>query len=345
MQENPIMRLWTSRAALAPMAGVTDRVFRRICRACGSGAGYTPMISAKSVWYDNRGAFDLMRADEGERPLALQLFGHEPDDIARAIDKIDLAPFAWIDLNMGCPAPKITRQGEGSALMKTPNVAESLIRAAVRKSPLPVSVKFRKGWDEHTGDAVEFAKMAEGAGASMICVHPRYAVQMYAGSADAALWETIVKSVSIPVVASGDIRDAESAARALSMGCAGVMIGRASFGDPWVFQRINDALAGKPTPGVSPCERLAAALAHARMLTEDLPEHVAMLQMRKHVAWYIHGAPGAGKMRAQVNEVVRMEELEALLSDYAKETLDTAPEALREMTRKAYEMYRNAAFA
>ena len=214
MQENPIMRLWTSRAALAPMAGVTDRVFRRICRACGSGAGYTPMISAKSVWYDNRGAFDLMRADEGERPLALQLFGHEPDDIARAIDKIDLAPFAWIDLNMGCPAPKITRQGEGSALMKTPNVAESLIRAAVRKSPLPVSVKFRKGWDEHTGDAVEFAKMAEGAGASMICVHPRYAVQMYAGSADAALWETIVKSVSIPVVASGDIRDAESAARA-----------------------------------------------------------------------------------------------------------------------------------
>lgn len=337
-KHNDILAGWRTPVALAPMAGVTDRVFRRICRAFGSGAAYTPMISAKSILFENEATYDLMRSDEDETALALQLFGHEPDDIAEALRRADLRPYAWIDLNMGCPAPKITRQGEGSALMRDLPRAEALIRAAVKASPLPVSVKFRKGWDERSVNAVAFAKMAQDAGARMLCVHPRTSVQMYAGSADWNVLEQVARAVCVPVVASGDICDAQSARRALQMGCAAVMIGRASFGDPWIFAHVAAELSDQaPPPEPTQAQRLAMALVHARMLTEDMDEHVAMLQMRKHAAWYVRGIQGVGALRASIYRTTRLQQLCALLDAFAATHLSMRSGALTALADTTYE--------
>ena len=258
---------------------------------------------------------------DGEN-LALQLFGHEAQDMAAAIGHLDLSPFAWLDINMGCPAPKIVRQGEGSALMLDLPNAEKIIRAAVKESPIPVSVKFRKGWDEEHINAVEFAKMAQDAGASMLCVHPRTQKQMYTGKADLSMLEKVVHAVEIPVIASGDIKDGQSAKKVFDLGAAGAMIGRASFGDPWLFERIDSYLkTGEELSLPTQQERLCTSVAHARMLVQDLPERVAMLQMRKHVAWYIHGIAGAGKMRAVVNDTTRLCDLEECISSFACEAI------------------------
>lgn len=338
MQQNEILNAWSAPVALAPMAGVTDRVFRRICRAQGSGAAYTPMISAKSILFDNRAAYDLMRCDAGEPAVALQLFGHEPEDIAGALRRVDLRPYAWVDLNMGCPAPKITRQGEGSALMRDLPRAAAMIRAAVQASPLPVSVKFRKGWDEKSVNAVAFAKMAQDAGARMLCVHPRTSVQMYAGSADWNVLEQVARAVCVPVVASGDICDAQSARRVMQTGCAAVMIGRASFGDPWIFARVAAELSDQaPPPEPTQAQRLAMALAHARMLTEDMDEHVAMLQMRKHAAWYVRGIQGVGALRASIYRTTRLQQLCALLDAFAATHLSMRSGALTALADTTYE--------
>ena len=332
-----IINSWKSPVVLAPMAGVTDRVFRRICRAHKSGAAYTPMVSAKSVLYDNRTAFDLMQTDQGEENLALQLFGHEAEDIAAAIEHIDLTPYTWLDINMGCPAPKIVRQGEGSALMLDLPNAEKIIRAAVKVSPIPVSVKVRKGWDDDHINAVEFARMAQDAGAAMICVHPRTQRQMYTGKADLDMLQAVIDAVEIPVIASGDVKDGASAKRALDMGAAAVMIGRASFGDPWLSARIDSYLkTGEELPSPTQQERLCTSVAHARMLVEDLPERVAMLQMRKHVAWYIHGIAGAGKMRAAVNDTTRLCDLEECISSFACEAIGISRDAFFDCVDDVY---------
>ncbi|MBR3196270.1 MAG: tRNA dihydrouridine synthase DusB [Clostridia bacterium] len=319
---------------LGPMAGVTDRVFRRICRANGSMAAYTPMISAKSIVYGNEATEDLMQADRDEPMLALQFFTHEPDVLREAAEKTDLSPYAWVDINMGCPTPKVTKQGDGCALMKEPEKARELIRILKQFVSCPVSIKMRAGWDAGHLNAVSFAKMAEDAGADMICVHPRTAVQMYRGRADARIWEQVSAAVGIPVVASGDMDSLQQARTAFDAGCAGIMIARGSYGDPWIFSRLAQQLRGREYAEPSDTERFATAVAHARMLAEDLPERVAMLQMRKHIAWYIHGYRDAAVLRARINETVTLRMLEEEICRYAEQTLDIAGEALLERAHK-----------
>ena len=283
-------------------------------------AAYTPMISAKSLGYGNPATEELMQTDPDEPMIALQLFGHEPDAIRAAIERADLTPYAWIDLNMGCPTPKVTKQGDGCALMRDPKTAMELIRTAKEASRKQVSVKFRAGWDLQHLNAVEFAKMAQDAGADMLCVHPRTAVQMYRDKADVSLWSRVTHAVSIPVIASGDMKDLAQAKCAFDSGCAGVMIARGSYGDPWIFERLRTQLAGENYEEPSEAQRMALALAHASMLTEDLPERVAMLQMRKHIAWYIHGYRDAAALRARINEIVTLDELRSVIVRFTNET-------------------------
>ena len=313
---------------LGPMAGVTDRVFRRICRAKGSMAAYTPMISAKSVVYGNEATKELMQPDPDEPMLAVQFFTHEADALKKAAEGTDLSAYAWVDLNMGCPTPKVTKQGDGCALMREPETAQKLIRTLKETIPLPVSIKMRAGWDAVHVNAVSFARMAQDAGADMICIHPRTAVQMYRGQADPAIWEKVASAVSIPVVASGDMDSEKQARTAFDAGCAGIMIARGSYGDPWIFERLARQLRGEEYGEPSDLQRFATAIAHARMLTEDLPERVAMLQMRKHIAWYMHGYRDAAMLRARINETVTLPSLEKELCRFAQQILSIDREQL-----------------
>ncbi len=302
---------------LAPMAGVTDLPFRLLCKEQGAGLVCMEMISAKAVLYHNRNTEELMRILPEERPVSLQLFGSDPEIMGEIAAQIQERPFDILDINMGCPVPKVVNNGEGSALMKNPKLAEAIIRAVVGASEKPVTVKIRKGFDAEHVNAVEIAKRAEDAGAAAVAVHGRTREQFYAGEADWEIIARVKEGVSIPVIGNGDVKDAGSAVRLLAeTGCDGVMVGRAARGNPWIFREITAYLESgeKQTPPTAR-EKCDCILKHAGMMREVKGEYTAVREMRKHVSWYTFGYPNSAKLRGKINTVESMEELERLVQE------------------------------
>lgn len=310
---------------LAPMAGVTDLAFRELCRAMGADFSYTEMVSAKGLYYGSERTASLLAASPLERPYGVQLFGAEPEIVAEMAKRLadEAHPgLALIDLNMGCPARKITGNGEGSALMLDLPRAARIIESAAKSSSLPITVKFRKGFDAAHINAVAFARMAEESGAAMLTVHGRTREQMYSGKADWDIIAAVKTAVSIPVIGNGDVFSGQDAlALRAHTGCDGIMVARGAEGNPFIFREIKAALAGEPYVPPTSAERIDTALAHAQRLVECRGAR-AVIEMRKHVAWYLSGMRGASALRAQVNGIGSLAELEAMLTQY-KRTLDS----------------------
>ena len=304
-----------NRIALGPMAGVTDLPFRLLCKEQGCGMIYTEMVSAKAILYNNKNTIELLQSDEKERPVALQLFGSEPDIMAEIAERVSEGPYDFIDVNMGCPVPKIVNNGEGSALMKNPVLAADIINAMVKKSKKPITVKIRKGFDDSSINAVEVAKRLEQAGASLVAVHGRTREQFYSGEADWDIIRHVKEAVKIPVTGNGDIRSPEDAKRMLDeTGCDMIMIGRAARGNPWIFRQVDEYLrTGVRLDRPSIDEVKSMILRHCKMLVEYKGEYTGIREMRKHVAWYIFGYPHAAALRNAVNMVESIEELEELV--------------------------------
>ena len=307
--ENPLV--------LAPMAGVTDLPFRLLCKEQGVGLICMEMVSAKAIYYKNKNTESLLEIHPDETPVSLQLFGSDADIMSEMAKKIEERPFSILDINMGCPVPKVVNNGEGSALMKNPKLVRDIVSKMSKAIEKPVTVKIRKGFDEEHVNAVEIAKIAEDAGAAAIAVHGRTREQYYSGKAD---WEIIAKvkeAVSVPVIGNGDVTDADSAMRMMKeTGCDGVMIGRAVQGNPWIFReilsRINDGIV-LPRPTME--EMRDMIIRHANLQLEYKGEYTAIREMRKHVSWYTTGLPGSAKFRKHVNE---METLEGLIETVEK---------------------------
>jgi len=302
---------------LAPMAGVTDLPFRLLCKEQGCGLMCTEMVSAKALLYKNRNTKPILETREEERPIAVQLFGSDPDIMSEMALQLEEGPYAVIDVNMGCPVPKIVNNGEGSALMKNPKLAESILTAMVKKLHKPVTVKFRKGFTEETANAVEFAKMAESCGVSAVAVHGRTREQYYSGKADWDIIRRVKEAVSIPVIGNGDIFTPEDAKRMMDeTGCDGLMIARGAKGNPWLFHRINHYLdTGELLPAPSAEEIKAMILRHGALQMEYKGEHIGMREMRKHVAWYTAGYPHSAALRNDINQVSTLEELNRLIAE------------------------------
>ena len=300
---------------LAPMAGFSDRTFRLLCREQGADLVFSEMISAKGLLYGSDKTRSLYHAQPGDEPFCVQLFGSAPDTLARAaaILEDDLGEqLLSIDLNMGCPAPKIAGNGDGSALMLDPALAGRIIEATVKAAHVPVSVKFRKGWDEAHVNAAEFARVCQESGASFVTIHGRTRKQMYAGLADRACMAAVKQAIGIPVIANGDAHDAQSAWRLLQeTGCDGVMIGRGALGNPFVFGEIRAALDGRPDAPPTWEQRRETALRHARMTLAEKGDH-AIIELRKHLAFYLRGYRDAAKLRTRINTCKTLEELEEI---------------------------------
>ena len=298
------------------MAGYTDVVFRALCTSFGCDLCCTEMISAKGLTFGNAKTADYLALGEDEDTIAVQLFGHEPDRMAEAVRLIAdrLGPhLRCIDINMGCPAQKIVSNGDGSALMRTPALAGRIVEAAKAVSPVPVTVKFRKGWEEDT--CVSFAKVLESAGADALCLHPRTRVQQYRGEADRPAIGEVKAAVRIPVIGNGDITSGESAVSMLrETGCDGVMVGRAALGRPWIFREIKAAIAGTPYTEPSLPERLNVAIRHAERIEAVKGPH-GLVELRKHLPRYLHGIRGSGALRTRLNEAKNAAEIREFLLD------------------------------
>ena len=300
---------------LAPMAGVSDLPFRLLCREQGAGLVCMEMVSAKAIAYHNRNTERLMEINDREHPVSLQLFGSEPDLMAEIAAQIEDKPFDILDINMGCPVPKIVGNGEGSALMKNPKLVEEILSAMVRTLKKPVTVKIRKGFDDSSVNAVEIAKIAEGCGVSAIAVHGRTREQYYSGKADWDIIRQVKEAVSIPVIGNGDVFTPEDAKRMVEeTGCDGIMVARGAKGNPWIFREIAEYLeTGRKPPRPSSDELKVMILRHGQMMLEFKGETAGMREMRKHVAWYTKGLPGSAKLREEINRVESYAELEDLL--------------------------------
>ena len=300
---------------LGPMAGVTDLPFRLLCREQGAGLVCMEMVSAKAVFYGNRNTKELLQVNPGERPVSLQLFGSDPEVLSDIAARLEEGPYDLFDLNMGCPVPKVVKNGEGSALMKDPKLVERILSSMVRALKKPVTVKIRKGFNDESVNAVEIARIAEGCGAAAVAVHGRTREQYYSGKAD---WEIICQvkeAVSIPVIGNGDVDSPEAAKRMLAeTGCDGVMVARGAKGNPWIFKRITEYLeTGRIPPKPSREEVKAMMLRHGEMMVEFKGEAAAMREMRKHVAWYTAGWPHSAALRNDINAVETMEALRELI--------------------------------
>lgn len=304
--------------ALGPMAGVTDLPFRILCKEQGVGLIYTEMVSAKGIYYNNKNTEDLLRVEEAERPVALQLFGSDPQIMSEMAKKIEERNFDILDINMGCPVPKIVNNGEGSALMKNPLLAGQIVEAVAKAIKKPVTVKIRRGFFRDECTAPEFAKVLEESGAAAIAVHGRTREQFYSGEAD---WEVIRKvkeAVKVPVIGNGDIFTPMDAKRMMEeTGCDGVMIARGARGNPWIFKQTEEYLrSGILSEKPSFDEVIEMIKRHAVLITEFKGEYLGIREMRKHVAWYTTGYKGSAKLRGQMNEVETMEQLVELLEHY-----------------------------
>ena len=324
---------------LAPMAGVSDLPFRLLCREQGCEMAVTEMVSAKAIWYNrplrtaleqmsedgpfpfgDRGTTELLRTVPEDRPLSLQLFGSDPEICGEIAALLEKGPWDCIDFNMGCPVPKVVNNYEGSRLMTDPELAGQVIRAMTKRVRKPVTVKIRAGFDKAHVNAPEFAKVLEDAGAAAIAVHGRTRDQYYSGTADREVIRRVKEAVSVPVIGNGDIRTAQDAVSMMEeTGCDGIMVGRGAEGNPWLFREIRSFLAGGTVPErPSAEEKKEMMLRHLSMQIAQDGEHMGILRMRSHFAWYLHGIPNAAAVRNRVNTASGREELEVILTDALK---------------------------
>lgn len=315
--------VFENRVLLAPMAGVSDAVFRGICIQQGADMAFTEMVSAKGLSYANDKTRHLLDLADNETRVGVQVFGHEPDVMAAQAQWIEDElgdRLVCIDVNMGCPARKIVSKGDGSALMQDPVLAQDIVRAVARSIEHPVTVKFRRGWSEEAGEiAPSFAQRMEQAGASAICVHGRYSTQMYRGLSDASAIARVKDAVDIPVIGNGDIRSAQDAMKmAEATGCDAVMVARGAQGNPWIFTQIKAALDGSKGIGSPDAnERIVMARRHAELLGERDPKSI--VRMRKHAMWYVAGLPGASAARGKLNACSSVEDFEHVFDELSQE--------------------------
>ena len=321
MQQNKTLTIGNvtlpNRWILAPMAGVCDLPYRVLCHEAGAGMCCMEMISAKAIYYRNKNTEEMMAIDSSEGIVSLQLFGSDPEIMAQMAKQIEDRPFAMLDINMGCPVPKVVNNGEGSALMKNPELAGKIVKAIASSIDKPVTVKIRKGFDDDHVNAVEMAKIAEENGAAAVAVHGRTRMQYYSGQADWDIIARVKEAVSIPVLGNGDVTDYDSAMKMIEhTACDGVMIGRACEGNPWIFTELTLKEQGIGYNGPSADEVKQMILRHGRMLVENKGEYIALREMRKHAAWYTKGLAGASKLRGMLNEIESMDDLEKLVEKY-----------------------------
>lgn len=303
---------------LAPMAGVTDLSYRKLCKEQGCGLVVTEMVSAKAILYKNRNTQELLRIRDEERPAAVQLFGSDAEIMGEIAGQVSEGRCDFIDVNMGCPVPKIVNNGEGSALLREPKKVEAILTAMVKNSKKPVTVKIRKGFNDASVNAAEIARIAEGCGVAAVAVHGRTREQYYSGKADWEIIRQVKEAVKIPVIGNGDVTGPKEAKAMLEQtGCDGIMIGRGAKGNPWIFSQILHYLeTGKSLPKPSAWEIKEMILRHGSLLAEDKGEFTAMREMRKHMAWYTAGLPHSAALRNEINLVETLEEMAGLLERY-----------------------------
>lgn len=303
---------------LAPMAGVTDISFRILCKRQGCGLTYTEMVSAKGLHYKSDNTAELLEIAEEEKPAAAQVFGSDPELVAKAARHAAMGGAAIIDINMGCPTPKIVKNGDGSALMRKPELAREIIRATVKAAAVPVTVKTRKGWDDESVNAVQLAVIAAEEGAAAVTIHGRTREQFYSGTADWNIIKQVREAINIPLIGNGDITCPEDAKRMLEeTGCDAVMIGRGAQGNPWIFSRTIEYLrTGKLLPEPTYQQRIEMILLHLDMVTALKGESIGVKEMRKHAAWYLKGIPGSAKIKAEIFKMTTVTQVKALLQEF-----------------------------
>ena len=304
--------------ALAPMAGITDLPFRLICRRLGCGMTVSEMVSAKGLLYKNVKTTEMLRIDDGERPTAIQLFGSVPEELAEAARMVEASGADMIDFNMGCPVPKVVNNGEGSALMKNPELAYEILARMADAVKIPVTVKFRSGWSDKSINAAEIARKAEKAGVAAVAVHARTREQFYTGKADWTVIRDVKQAVNIPVFGNGDIKNADDGARMLAeTGCDGLMVGRGADGNPWIFSELRAMLLARELPEpVQLPERFRMIIRHLEMLIAHKGERIAVKEMRRHINSYIKGLPHAAEYRAKFNQIESEEDCKAMLQEF-----------------------------
>ena len=308
---------------LSPMAGVTDLPFRTICKEKGCGMLYPEMINAKALCYDDENTKKMLNLEDDGHPVAVQIFGSDPEYMGKAASIMNQYTNDILDINMGCPAPKVIKNGDGSALMRNPKLAAEVLTAVVKNSKKPVTLKIRKGWDDNSVNALEIAKIAEECGISALAIHGRTREQFYSGKADWDIIAEIKQSINIPVIGNGDVFDVQDAVNMLEKTkCDAIMIGRGSQGNPWIFNRINHYMkTGEVLPEPTLEEKISTAIKHMNLAVAEHGEYVAVREMRKHIGWYLKGLKNSAKYRDQINKITDYKEVIAILEEYVQHSL------------------------